>query len=369
QSAELRSDRQIPYLAEVGAGASGGINMELSYGTYDSWLESLLSNVWVPLTGGARQQLGSTVITNPAGTIAATGIHLGVVVGQYIRLDTCEDPANDGFYLVTTVGTDTITVTPSPPTTNIADTTVFVSADHLENGVTEKSFSIEREFAFGVSPAVTKRFTMFNGMEVQALSLNLTEGAIIGGGFTFLGKEGTVATATGAGTPVAATTTDPINATSNVGTISDTYGLATRATLSTALQSLTFNIDGSLRQRRAIANRTACGIGAGRFQVTGSVNAYFEDGALFEKYILHTATSLSANIHDGATGASAAATLANRIAGNTYIITFNRVQFAQSPGPSAGATDADVFTNLNFQGIYDSETGCTVQIDRFPAIA
>lgn len=360
-SNELRSDRQVPFLAEVGAGASGAVNFELSYGSYDSWLESLLYSTWQTPSGGARQTISCT-LTNSPNQISGTGVGTDIVVGQYVRLDGNTTPANDGWYLVTVVDSANLVTVAEAFDTPEGPTSIGYSASYIRNGTTEKSLTIERQF----TDVTSKEFTLFTGMIASSMSMAIAESAIITGSFNFLGKEGALADATAAGTPVAATTTDVINATSNVGQISETYGLANRTALSTAIQAINFTIDGSLRHQRAIANRTAVGVGEGRYQATGNVNAYFEDGSLFEKYVLHTATSLSIRMHDGATGDTAAATLANRVAGNTYIVTFPRVFFS-SGGPQAGATDQDVFANLNFQAVLDSETGVTVQVDRFAA--
>ena len=45
-SNEIRSDRNIPDLVQVGQSAGGTVDFELSYGSFDDWLESLLFNTW-----------------------------------------------------------------------------------------------------------------------------------------------------------------------------------------------------------------------------------------------------------------------------------------------------------------------------------
>ena len=45
-SSELRADRNVMDLIQVGGGAGGGVVFELSYGTYDNWLASALQRSW-----------------------------------------------------------------------------------------------------------------------------------------------------------------------------------------------------------------------------------------------------------------------------------------------------------------------------------
>jgi len=46
QSDEIRSDRNVSDLIQVGSSAGGDINFELSYGTFDDFLESLMYSTW-----------------------------------------------------------------------------------------------------------------------------------------------------------------------------------------------------------------------------------------------------------------------------------------------------------------------------------
>lgn len=60
-SQEIRSDRQISDLIQTGAEASGDINFELSYGTYDDLIAAALGNLWTgnKVTNGTLAQFFS----------------------------------------------------------------------------------------------------------------------------------------------------------------------------------------------------------------------------------------------------------------------------------------------------------------------
>jgi hypothetical protein len=345
QSAEIRSDRQIPDIVEVSAGASGDVNLELSYGAYDAFLEGALQDEW---TDVSNQQ--TTTFDQATKAITGTGVGTDVVVGQWIRVRDSND--NDGWWEVTAASANSITVRESTLTDEVATVDVYIEGSFLRNSTIEKSFSMEKLF----SDLTTGKYTNFTGMEVAQLALNIVADQMVTGTMSFLGKEGINADATiGAGV-TAASTNDVLNATSNVGEIREG---ATPAVLSTALQGVNFTINNNLRARRAIGNRTAIGIGQGRCVVTGNVNAYFEDGALYQKMIAHTASYLSVRLHDGDVST-------NPEAANSLFITFHRVKFTGGD-PLAGAADQDVMANLSFQAVRDPTSGidCTVQFDRF----
>lgn len=50
-SAEIRDDRNVQDLIQVGSAAGGNIEFELSYTSFDDWLEAVMCNTWVLDTG------------------------------------------------------------------------------------------------------------------------------------------------------------------------------------------------------------------------------------------------------------------------------------------------------------------------------
>jgi hypothetical protein len=58
-SNEIRSDRNITDLIQVGQSAGGSVDFELSYGSFDVWLESLMFAAWATdvLKNGNTQNL------------------------------------------------------------------------------------------------------------------------------------------------------------------------------------------------------------------------------------------------------------------------------------------------------------------------
>ena len=86
--------------------------------------------------------------------------------------------------------------------------------------------------------------------------------------------------------------------------------------------------------------------------MTGRATFYFADGALYEKYLTGTPTSLSFRVTD-----------AN---GNAYIFTLPRVRLTRGQHCCCGP-DQDVMADFQFQAVRDPNTDATIQIDRISA--
>lgn len=257
-SNEIRPDRNVPDLVQVAGGAGGGINFELSYGTFDSLIESLMQSAW--------------------------------------------------------------------------------NTDEIVNGVTPKSFHIQKKFEGGT----TDQFFLFTGMEVDSMNLNIAVGQIVTGAFTFAGKQGTLSqAATGSNTP--ATTVDVMNAASGI--VTTTIGVSPLPQITT----MTLNVGNGLRQRRKVGSTANIGIGAGRFNVTGSFQAYFEHKALVDAFLAGTAGALSFTI--------------GTVTAEKYTISIPKLKISTAT-VQAGGNDQDVMVNCDFQGVYDAGISGTMKITR-----
>lgn len=64
-SNEIRADRNVPDITDVGRMVQGTINTELSYGTYDVWLARLFASAWATdvLKNGVLHQTGTLELT------------------------------------------------------------------------------------------------------------------------------------------------------------------------------------------------------------------------------------------------------------------------------------------------------------------
>lgn len=346
-SNEVRSDRQVVDLIQVGAEASGNVDFELSFGAHDAFLAGALFSTWSPqLAISSTNDIGASNTDGILSSAVTDFVAAGVTEGQWVRASGFQaaSGANNGYYLVTSVTPNAIGVSPPPAVDEGGfGITVSMSGSVLRNGVAETSFTLEKAFAD------VGKFIAFTGMVANTLSLDIQTGQVLRGSASFMGKAATIGDASvGTGTPVSATTHDVMNAVGNIGEIREAGELLG----GTALRSLSVRIANGLRGIQAVGSLGNVDIGAGRCTVTGSVSAYFSDGTWYQKYLAGTATSLSFRVEDGS--------------GNAYLITLPKVKLTGGR-VQAGGNDRDVMADFDFQALSDPASGCTIQIDRFAA--
>lgn len=342
-SQELRSDRQVPDLVQVGVDAQGEVGFELSYGAFDDWLLSALCATdtdWTtPFSKTGAGSAGDIQFTAPSTIACASATFTPLRVGQYIRVASATNPANNGIFKIATVAATTLTVVETT-LANENSSTATITGSMIRNGTTEHSFLLEKKFGD------IDEYDAFPGMEIGQLSLDVRTEQIMTGSFTWNGKYAVAATNTldTAGGYDAATTADVMNATANVGTIQKNG-----SALATFLQSIQLQVNNNLRNKLAIGNNYAIGIGRGVVAVTGTITAYFEDLVLLNHIRNHDAISLHFRVADAA--------------GNTYLITMPRIR-ATGGDPNAGGQNQDVVIPFGFQAVRDPTTGCTIQLDK-----
>jgi hypothetical protein len=332
-SDEIRSDRMVSTVAEVAAMSAGSMGYELSLGgSFDTLFEAALC--------GTLQTATST--TNVATLTTSTFDHAGagftnIVVGQWVFAAGFVNTANNGWHRVT-ARTSTVLTVASVLVTESSTAGKTIRARMVRNGTTRRSFTIEEAFTD------VSQFFAFRGQRLGTLSMDVTAGQIVTGSFGFQGTS-TVAqgtTISSALTP--ATTTQVVNATSNVGAILES---STLIPLATAIQSFNINLDNALRNQMAVGSKFPTGIGYGRQTITGSLNAYFQDRTLYDRFLNHTSSALSFAFTDGT---------------NHMRITLPRV-FFNSSNPNVSGIDQDVMENIEYTAVQDPTTGCQIQID------
>lgn len=332
-SDELRSDRMVSTMAETAAMSSGSLNYELSLGgSFDPLIEAALCGT---LTTAVN---ASNVAVTAGNVFTLVGAFTNVVVGQWVFAGGFTNAANNGWHRVTVTTANAITVA-STLVVEVAAVGKTVKGRMVRNGVVKRSYTIE-EAMLDIN-----QFFAFRGMRLGTMSMDVQAGQIVTGSFGFQGTAGTVAGATISGSTPPATTTQIVNATSNVGGV---FEDTTYTALTTAVQGFNFTLDNALRNQMAVGSKFPVGIGYGRQTVSGSLNAYFQSAALYNKFLNHTNSALSFGFTD--------------LAGNALRVTFPRVFFTTS-NPSLGGIDQDVMEQIDFQAVADPVTACQIQVD------
>lgn len=366
-SSELRADRNVMDLIQVGGGAGGGVEFELSYGTYDDLFASALQGSW----SGGSSAVANRIVTltdmvngvysianqpaTPARitvtrTVAGSADTAGVVTitGTDANDNPITEDITPGATGVTISGQKTFkTVTlvvgsgwTSDGTADQITVGVAAMATVLKNGSTPKSFTLERTL-LDLSPSAYFRF---KGMQANGFSLTCATKEIVKGSFDFLGMSGEAAEAAIAGaTYLDATTGEVMDAASGFA------GFSVAGLPGVHVSSLSLDATNNLRAPTAAGSVDALGIGAGRFELSGSLEAYFENIELYEAFLDGDATALEFTL--------------GQTTNEKYTFTIPRLKFETGTVQAQG-NDSDIMASMTYRGLYDSVNGCTLMIER-----
>ncbi len=114
------------------------------------------------------------------------------------------------------------------------------------------------------------------------------------------------------------------------------------AALGTAVQSLDMTVANNLHAQRRVGQKPAIGVGAGGVDVTGRMQAYFEDITLYQKFLDHSESSLSFRLKD--------------VGGNAVVVTIPSL-YDTAGDPQITGQDSDVFVNLTWTARKDPTNG------------
>lgn len=254
-----------------------------------------------------------------------------------------------GVYTLAAITDDVLTVVePVDVNANGSAVSVTIKGSHLRNpgdleDITAQSFSLETGYTD------VEKYFLQDGMRVGSFTLSVATGEPVTGSVSFVGKETTVDDFTTLGTApytvLDSTTTSIFNATTNVG---DVYKNGVK--LASALQSLEITGEANLREQRAVGSRFAAGVGAGKFDLTGTINTYFETLEMYDHFLAHDTISVSFDFSDVDT--------------NVYWFTIPAMIITSDP-ITPGGIDQDVIEPMEWVAKRDGNLRTQFMIDRF----
>lgn len=344
-SDEIRSDRQVSDLIQVQADASGDLSFELSYSSYDDFIEGAMADVFGSDLGISGTDIGITTGTDIIDSSSTDFVAAGLVVGQWFEVGGFTNGALNKHYKAIAVATNQVDVLAgSVVATEASGNTVTMDGAMIRNGIIESSFTIQKHLQDPTVPT----FINFNGVRVGGMSLNFATGAILTGSFSFMGLGAVVDTSQLSGATITPVGSNKVmNAVNNVASIYED-GVITASKFA----SLTVTLANNLRAQDAIGSLPHVGIALSRLEVTGDISIYFEDETTYNKYIDATQFALSFLVQDSTSAA--------------YMITLPAVKF-ESGTVVSGGLDQDVMLDASWRAIVDPVTDSMIQIDRFIA--
>lgn len=266
-SNEIRSDRAESDLVQVAASSAGDIGFELTYGTFDDWLQAAFcASSWTAVSGNINR---------------------------------------------------------------------------ITNGTTLKSYTIQKHF----TDLTTPEYHNFTGCVINTMQLNWEVGKIVEGSFGLSGWDVSTSTSqiAGATTPAANSNT-PMNAVSNFQQFK-----VDGSTFTGNVSSLQLSVNNNIRPIRALGYMSARDMVLGNFEVTGNMNIYFKDGALYTKFKNGTTFAVSFVMADAQ--------------GNQYLFEIPRAKF-ETGQVVAGGKNTDVMFNTTFRALYQSTAGYVIRLTR-----
>lgn len=341
-SSEIRDDRQHADVVRTNANAEGDVNMELSYGVYDDWLQyALQSAAWSTLvTSGAQTDIAAADSPNQ---LTSTTTDLSVfLANQWVKISGFTTSGNNGYGKVVSSTATTLVLTGIDLADEVAgDSVTVVMGEQIVNGTAYASMSMERHYE-----DLTTTFANYLGMTINTLALSIVAEQIITGTFGLMGKNENSAAATiGTGGNNAAPTNDVMAAVDDIFAIFE-------AQVSHASTEFTFSLSNNIRNRAIIGTLGPTSQGSGSIDLSGTLKAYFATAAIMNKYLADTATSLAIVAQDSA--------------GKSYLIDLPNVRFNDGKRV-AGGINTDIIADMAWMAKRDPTEGITIRIVRWAA--
>lgn len=344
QSEEIRSDRQIADF-RLGANQVGGdINFELSYGSFDQFLEAvLLSADWASpaTTGSTTLDQTATQITRASGSFVTDGFEAGQVA------EVSGFAAGNGLVLITGVSALALDVTALDGQTLGVESgdgdELVVASEQIKAAAERRSFTFIRHFA-DIQTA-DNPYYIYRGVELNSVQFTIAANSMITGTFSVIGQsQETAQDLTGLGTPTynPASTTSPLD--SFTGTLEE------GGTTVAVVTEISMTMQNGIEPRFVVGSKNSIYPSVGRSNLTGQVTAYFEDSTLVNKFLNETESSIVFTLPDGA--------------GNQLRVTIPRIKYTGGQPDVSG--EGPITLAMPFQALLDSTEGTNLRIERVP---
>lgn len=210
------------------------------------------------------------------------------------------------------------------------------SSNVIKGGTTRKSFIIEQKFG-----DIT-RFVRSNGMMVNRLALKIGTDGIITGSAALVGKQLTTYATT---VDNSGTYTSPAAKSSmSASQLTIEEGGSAIATVT----SVELSIENGIEPAKIVGSTFAPDMFSGRQKVSGTLNAFFTDATLLDKFLGETDSSLELVLSDPAS--------------NTLTILLPKIKYTGGKAPTEG--EGGIVLNMPFMSVYDGTELTTIKITR-----
>jgi hypothetical protein len=338
QSGELRDDRQITDFRHGTKRVSGNIGFEMSYAEFDSMLQAVLCGTWQVAYAKTGADIGAQGAPNNQFYATATTF-TSIATGDLIAISGFTGTAGltlNAVHRVTAHVAKTLTVSTSLVTKAVGATVSVTRQPSLLVGTTQRSFTIEREFGDIV------KYQIFTGCVINTLSLSVKPNAIVTGEFGILGK-GSSATSTPVDSdPTASQTNSPYD--SFTGAISEGGSAVGYVT------SIDLKLDNGGDPTFVIGDDETPAIVLSRSNVSGSLEVYFQNLTMLNKFENETTSSIEFYLGSGDVG------------GSSYRFYLPNVKYGS--GDNSVSDENPITLKMDYQALYSTTDRTNLRITK-----
>lgn len=263
-------------IVEVFRKSAGDLNVELTPTDYYKFFAAALCGTLTPVSASYTCDIGFTPISKL--TLATDWPAAFDGQPMFVRVTGATNPLNNGIKMVLARGTSATELWFQAGSFVEAQTgaTVTLYYNTANCGTTLKSFTFQKQY----TSLSTNNYANFHGLSVDKITLKLASKQKITAAISFVGGEYHWDTDhLGDGTPTEPST-DPVLAT----------GLFPEAMFGTLgaqdypIESVELTIANNLLDRPVLGQQTSNEFGLGKLEITGKINAYFENHAAAEAF-------------------------------------------------------------------------------------
>ena len=254
----------------------------------------------------------------------------------------CKRLAGQRAIVASVSGSNAFTVE-GTPFTNEAQTGLEIDkASAITEGVTLTTLAMQRKYS-----DLSNQAAIFTGCAVNSWTLTAEGNDVVTNSFDIVGYQETSRTAT----PYTGTASSQLNSMTAIDGVQFVRENATDIDAT----GFSFTVTNNIRKRYKLGTFGADAFKQGDFVVTGTLQAYFENETMFNKYLNNTSTSLSLCVSDEAGSR-----------GNAFVFDFPNVEFT-SGQRVAGGRNQDIIADLSWQAIYDATDTYNMKMAVFPS--
>lgn len=275
---------------------SGSLKGQLAPAEYEDFFSSLLRGTWAAGASVSGTNV-SAVSANKFAIASGSFLTAGFCVGDLIQVSGFSVSGNNGYFMVTGVTANQLTVDgavtaeAAGPTVTIKVPGKKLTVPTLAANRSDYSYTVEQWYSGGVNVS-----EIATGVKIAKASLNVQPNAMVTVDFDLKGLDMVSQAAQQYTTASAPTVTGLLSGTSGT--------LYVNGSPIATVTGLSLNVDGNLQEGDAAFSDVSSGIFQGRVAVTGQFTAYFTDNTLWTQFMNETEVSLVFRLDGAAAGQS-----------------------------------------------------------------